>query len=100
MSGIGDVKRNNLLMEGIMNGQLYHLIKVIDLSNKALKNVKIDKYKDEKYINSVLFETVVDNSFISKIFKKDEIKIIAKSLTEWGEYLKLRHCKRYMLDYG
>ena len=92
--------RNTLLMEGIMNGQLYHLIKVIDSSNKALKNMKIDKYKDEIYINSVLFETIIDNSFMSKIFKKGEIKVIAKSVIEWHEHLKVKNCKRVYAKLG
>ncbi|WP_053957618.1 hypothetical protein [Inediibacterium massiliense] len=77
-----------------MNGQLYHLIKVIDSSNKSLKNKKIDKYEDEKYIKSVLFKTTVDNSFISKLFRENKIKVVARSLMEWYEYLKVRNCKR------
>lgn len=77
-----------------MNGQLYNLIKVIDLSNKSLKNMIIDNYKEDKYISSVLFEVPMDNSFINKVFNRNEIKAVASSLMEWCEYLKLRKCKK------
>lgn len=60
-----------------MNRQLYNLIKVIDLSNKALKNIMIDNYKEDKYINSVLFEVPMENSFINKVFNRNEIKAVA-----------------------
>lgn len=77
-----------------MNGQLHHLIRVIDLSNKALKGINIDEYKDEKYISSVLFKTIVNDSFIYKMLKRNEVKIVAKSPVAWCKYLKSRNCER------
>lgn len=77
-----------------MDGQLHHLIKVVDLSNRALQNMQLDKYQEDEYIYSVLFEIMMENSLKSKMLNKPDIKIVAKSLPEWYDYLKSRNCKR------
>lgn len=82
-----------------MDGQLHHLIKVIDLSNRALQNMSLDKYKEDDYINSVLFEMMIEKSPKSKVNKPD-IKVVANSLPEWYDYLKSRNCKRVYARLG
>jgi len=37
----------------------------------------------------VLFEAPMDNSFINKVIDRNEIKVVASSLMEWCEYLKM-----------
>lgn len=83
-----------------MNGQLYNLIKIIDLSNKAIRDEHLDNYEKEKYINSIIFETVEDSSLMNKIFKQNKMKVVAKSLKEWCKYIRSKKCKQVYVQLG
>ncbi len=77
-----------------MNGQLHHLIQVVDTCSKYL-NGKSQNVLDDKHYSSLVFIKQNENTIIKKLMGKPTSElVIATKISEFQKYLENNKCKK------